>query len=251
MRARWIVSCAAAILLSGGCASESNDADRAATNDGAAEEAEADDVAVDREADQAAADAALLTLDDFPSGWQEGPPVPEDDDDEVQADMAECLGIDPDEVDSGNPRATSPPFVSEDEHEVLVGVTMAPSADEVQERLELLASDEAPGCYSDAVQAVVAGNLLTNDLPAGVEVDDPTVNRLSFDRLGDRSVAFRATLPITFHGLDLALYVDLVFVQVGRAGVSMQFQSELSPFDVDEAARLTQIVVDRVEPAAD
>lgn len=64
--------------------------------------------------------------------------------------------------------------------------------------------------------------------------------------MGDDSAAFRLTVPLASQGVDVDLTIDVVMVRVGRAGITTTFQSTFSPFDSAEAARLTQLVVDRI-----
>ena len=127
MRARRTVTClvTAVLLWGGACADESGDdvADTGSADDPRSE--------AERQADEDDAAAMLLTIDDFPSGWEEGPPDDDDDesDEDIQADLAECLGIDPDEINPDNPHATSPTFESSDDERVGVRVAFTPSAE--------------------------------------------------------------------------------------------------------------------------
>src|SRR5919106_1445677 len=62
----------------------------------------------ERQADEDAAEAMLPTLDDFPPSWQEDVTEDEADeqDEELEAELAECLGIDPAEFEADDPNAT-------------------------------------------------------------------------------------------------------------------------------------------------
>jgi len=226
-----------------GSAEESSDSVSTTTQDNS----DAEQTAADREADEAIAESALLTLDDFPPGWEAAPANDDEPDSDVLADVADCLGVSEAELDPDNPKATSPTFTSSDDEEVTSEVTLTPSSGDASRALEILKSDAAPGCYAEAIKALVGRNLVaSDDVPENVTVGEPTFNRMSFESLGDDSVAFRTTIPVTVESLDVDLYVDFVFVRVGRAGIETTFQSQFAPFDTDEAARLTGVVVDRV-----
>lgn len=242
MRARRMVTCLAtgALLWGAACADESGDdvADAGAAGDPRSE--------AERQADADDAAAMLLTIDDFPPGWEEGPPDEDDEsNDDIQADLADCLGIDPDEIDPDNPDAASPTFESSDDERVGVRVAFTPSSDAASDTVDVLADDDAPACYGDAVRSAIAEGLATEGAPDGVEFGDPTFERLSFPSLGDESVAFRATVPFSARGVDVELYIDYTVVRVGRIGITATFQSLFSPFDENEAAELVQTVVDR------
>jgi hypothetical protein len=244
MQARRRITClvAGALLWGAACADESgDDLAGASTADDSRSEAE-------RQADEDDAAAMLLTIDDFPPGWEERP-APEGDEgsdsDDLQTDLADCLGVDRDEVDSDNPDAMSPTFRSSDDERVGVMVAFTPSTDAASDVLDRLADDDAVACYGDAVRSDLAEGLATVEAPDGVEVGDPTFERLSFPSVGDESVAFRATVPFSAGGVDVELYVDYAVVRVGRVGITAIFQSMFSPFDENEAAQLVQTVVDR------
>lgn len=254
MRFRRTAACLVASLAVGtvGCANEAgSDSSPSTSGDGATAQEQGDSRSdADRQADEAVADATLLTLDDFPAGWEEVPATDDEDDDDLQTEIAECLDVDPAELTAANPSASST-FASPDDEEVSAKVSLTPSSEDTSRALEIMRYDAAPGCYGQGVKALLAERLVAaDDVPEGLEIGEPTFNRLSFEDLGDDSVAFRLTIPVSLQSFNVDVYIDLVVVRVGRAGITTTFQSELSPFDPDEAARLTQIVVDRVAAAA-
>jgi hypothetical protein len=57
------------------------------------------------------------------------------------------------------------------------------------------------------------------------------------------------TIPVSARDVTLEFSIDVVIVRVGRVGISTTFLSSFSPFEIDEAARLTQVIVDRAPPA--
>jgi hypothetical protein len=250
MRVVRTVGCLVAVAtLAVGCSDDGDgDGDDASGAEEASEQQDSGDERTDaeREADQQAAEAMLLTLGDFPAGWEAGPVEEDEGNEDLRGDLANCLGVDEDVLDSDNPQATSPTFASSNDEEVSVEVGFTPSSDEASRVLEVMHDDAMPGCYAETLRALVTRNLLTaEDLPDDVEVGEPTFNPLSFTDLGDDSVAFRTTLPVAVGQLNVDVYVDVVVVRIGRIGITATFQSQLSPFDSDQAAELVQIVVDR------
>jgi hypothetical protein len=134
--------------------------------------------------------------------------------------MADCLGVDPAELNADNPEAVSPSFSSSNDEEASVEVDFTPSEEAATRTLELLADDAAPGCFVEAMQTVIEDNTAQEDLPEDVEVGDATFNRLSFAALGDESTAFRLTVPVSAEGIEVDVFFDLIFARVGRIGIT-------------------------------
>jgi hypothetical protein len=252
MRTGRALVCVLAVVAlgTGGCATEGGD-DLARAADQAAQQDDGDPGSdVDREHEQAVARSALLTLDDLPPGWEALPADDLEDQDELAADLARCLDVNEEEFHRDNPKATSPTFTSLQGEQVTAEVTVTRSPADAGRAFEILGSDAAPGCYADAIETLIAGNLAASeDVPDDLEIGHPTINRISFDSLGDESMAFRVTIPISVETLDVDVSMVVVLVRVGRVGIETTFLSQLSAFDIDEAERLTELVVDRVADA--
>lgn len=205
----------------------------------------------ERTADQEAAKAIVLTLDDLEAGWESTPPDEETDNDkEMKADLADCLGIDPDVMDPDNPSADSPDFTSPNDEEVSASVSYTPSIEAAEQAVELLRDEDLPSCFAQALKTAIMDNLLNppegEAPPDDLEVGEPTFNPISFGDLGDETVAYRATIPLSSSGIDVDVYFDIVAVRVGRVGIEATFQSTFSPFSTDEAERLVEVMIDRV-----
>jgi hypothetical protein len=227
--------------------------DPAATSDGGAnEEPAADDPRTDdeRAADEAAAETMVLTLSDFPPGWESTPAEEDEPDERFDEQLAECLGVDVSEIDPNNPKAGSPNFASSNGDQVTSQVAFTPTVEDATDALALRRQEGANECYAESFLAIIEDFLANpeegEEAPDDFEVGEPTVNEMSFGALGDESIAFRVTLPLEADGFSAEFYLDVVNVRVGRVGVSTTFQSVLTPFDTEEAARLTGVVVDRV-----
>lgn len=145
---------------------------------------------------------------------------------------------------------THPTFESPDQAEVENSVALAPSNGKAQELFGIIERPETPGCLTKALGEVAQQALKRpkpgEELPQGVTVGQVSINRASFPMIGERTVAFRATVPVQFGGLSLRMYADLVLALKGRAAALLYFTDVGSPFKTDEAQRLTKIVVDRL-----
>jgi hypothetical protein len=238
----WVAALATLAVAASGCADEGDvDVGRSETSEQPGT-AGPDDPRSESElrADEEAAEAMLPTLADLPPGWEESATPEEDvEDEELNAEFAACLGVDLSELDPINPDATRD-FTSADDEEIRVGVAFTPSPAVAHRAFEILNDDAVPRCFGEAVRATSA-----EGLPEGVEVGDATFNRLSFAPLGDESLAFRLTLPMSAEGFDVDLFFDWVFVRVGRIGIEGLFESSFAPFEEDSAAELMQSVIDR------
>ena len=203
-------------------------------------------------AEQAAAESALLVLDDFPAGWTA---VEEDElteqELEYQRTVTECAGGTSDNLlDLGGPRASSPDFVGPDDQTVEQSVTIVePSAAE-----DFMVRFAAPGvdtCFRDAVQSFVTENFEnpedpSESLPGGVTIDDVTVGPLRLVPVGDELVAYRVTVSMTISGLSVDAFVDIVAVRSGGSLSGLTFQSLFEPFPVDDVEHYTALAVDRL-----
>jgi len=203
-----------------------------------------DRTAAERRADEAAAKRMLLTIDDLPAGFRAGP-VDEGDDAGVtgfDADVARCLHVSPDRLDSDSPKAASPTFsTADDSTEITAEVTFTPSTRSAAGTMDVYQSDAAPRCYEQAFRRELAKQ------PArpGVELGDPSLDRLDVPDVGDETVAFRVSVRLSGGGLHIPLYFDVLLVRVGRIGITMTFATQREPFDPGEAAELARVVADR------
>lgn len=251
MRRGWNVG--AAVIAVALVAGYSDGDQSTASNGESDEEQPADDPRTDAEwtADEAAAESMLLTLSDFPPGWESMPAEQAEPDERFVEQLAECLGVDESEIDPNDPEAQSPTFVSSDGDQVSSRVTFAPTVEDATDAIALKRLEGANECYAENLLTVIEDSLANPDeggeTPDNFEVGEPTVNELSFDALGDETLASRITLPVEVEGFSAEVYFDVVNVRVGRVSVTTMFQSVLTPFDIEESLRLTGVVVDRVE----
>jgi hypothetical protein len=76
-----------------------------------------------------------------------------------------------------------------------------------------------------------------------------TVSPESFESLGDRTVAYRVTVPVTTKGVNVSIYIDFIVVQKGRVGITLTALDTLTPVAADASASLLGKVLSRI-PAA-
>jgi hypothetical protein len=242
-------ACLLALVALGsvGCASRGEAGDAAVADEmptSEAAEGEGDDLA--------AAEAALLTLDDLPSGWEAEPADEPEGDVAIDDEVERCLGVDNDDPLDDASHASSPTFTGPANEEVAASVTIAPSADVAVRAIEPLHSPEAPGCFAQAFGAQLQG-VEGPEGPEGVEIGEPTFEPIALGSLGDDSVAIAGTLPATTQGVDIALHGAAVFARVGRGLIVATFVSSDTPISepigTGQMRQLSQIVVDRLSAA--
>jgi hypothetical protein len=86
----------------------------------------------------------------------------------------------------------------------------------------------------------------SDTLPAGATIGQSTFSPTSFPTYGDATVAYQVKFPISYSGLNIDAYVDLIASAKGRAAVLMSFQSVGQPFPTDQAQHYTDLVVGRL-----
>lgn len=149
------------------------------------------------------------------------------------------------EAQPPGPKATSPDFTNEVDEEISVEVSVG-DEDRAKRAFEIAAQPEFRECLAEGMNDEIQANA-DQDGPNGVEVGDATLNELSFPSLGDESLAFRMTIPISASGMDFEAVIDFVGVRVGRA------QTQLTSFGVgtqlptDEFVRYAKLAVKRLE----
>ena len=205
-------------------------------------------------ADREAAAKAVLVLDDFPDGWT-SEPFEEDPDDpnapDVEAEMAECLGVDESEFDDSLVNVDSDTFLL-DAAEVDSDVSMAPTLAEADREVEVLTRPEARGCFEAGFEKAFTYGIEHpaegDEVSEGLELGEITFRDLSFDDVGQDSRAFRVSVPLTTPEGEATLYFDLVFIRVGRALGSISFL-DFAPFDQGVATDLARAMASRMPTA--
>lgn len=200
--------------------------------------------AVDVEADKAVAEAALLTLQDFPAGWEAAPPDEGDEDDRSsREDIADCVGVDYDQLyDEENVEANSPTFTAENDNEVEHKVSLAADEADMVEVFEIAGSAKFLECAGQSVKDAIA-----DAAEDGVSFGDVTVNQLSVGSFGDETLAYRVTVPVEAEGLSFDLKLETAIVRVGRGQVNITTTSLFSEVPTSELAGYVDVATKRLQ----
>ena len=181
-------------------------------------------------------------LSDFPAGWTSAPHS-EQKTEEADAKLNECLHIPGTKLIPNAANADSEDFTSPDQAEVQNSVSVTQSAANVTSAHDLLASPGTPPCLTTYFNTVLKTASLRD-----AKFGTASVNPLSSEKLGDRTVALRATIPVTSKGIEVSVYADVWVAQKGRVAVILEGIDEFSPFPTDTATQLIQKVLAKIPP---
>lgn len=203
-----------------------------ATSDGATTEVR-DQSAL--EADRQSAESAVLTIDDVPFAstvkGEAGSDValfgmPR----QVSLDVLDCMQVDASKVGGFGPWAQSPEFQVMKKGTATSRVKFDSTVALATATMQLVHNTEFASC--------------TLGLPQAAQSPDRSIEPLPFPKLGDDTIAYRATKS---HDGTPTAVLDMVVTRVGRALISMTFEGyggqEFHPV---EAQRLTHLVIDRL-----
>lgn len=203
----------------------------------------------DLDADLVAAQAAVLTLADFPSGWSELATSDDASDaqDELNRARAECFGGSSEGLLEGDARAETDEFVSPDEVTVSQVVLVTASDDEAVALFEGFVEPEVPTCLAEVYNDQI-DNLLA-DAPAGTEVGEITVGALNVTPVGDEATALRVTVPVSADGLSVEVVLDLVLTRSGRTLSGLSFESTFAPVPIELLEEYSGLAASRLPGA--
>jgi hypothetical protein len=194
-------------------------------------------------ADQAIAEGSVLVLADFPSGWEAKAPD-DDEDDAANHRIASCMGVDYDELYGGRSgEADSKDFEISDDESLSNSVQISPDETRAEHAFELASTDKFPECLLAETEKYIKKAAADEE---DMKVGKLSFNQLSFDKFGDKTIAYRLTVPIATQGFDIDVIGDFILVRVGRGTTLISSQSMSSPFDVNELSNFTKIATDRL-----
>jgi hypothetical protein len=194
-------------------------------------------------ADQAIADASLLSLDDFPPGWESESDDSDDDSEESQQRIADCVGVEFEVLYGSSAEAESPNFVSSDDVEISNIVKLASDEEAAARAFDIASGPEFGECMAAELTDVIKEAAADED---DIAVGEPSLNEMSFGDYGDGTLAYRLTIPMETQGLSVEVVGDFVVVRVGRAQTTLSVLSFGSPYDVEALGELTRIATDRL-----
>lgn len=186
----------------------------------------------DVEADMAAAEAALLTLSDFPAGWSETPSDEDSGDDELDRQVGECFGSDGDGLFDGDAQAETGDFVSPNGGEVSQTVGISPTVEEAMAVVAAARGEGVTACLTEVYNGRFV-ELLQEEAGSEVEVGEVSVGALNVSPVGDEVGALRVTIPLSANGFTVDLVADQVLTRVGRSLSGLQFVSESGPAPIE------------------
>jgi hypothetical protein len=201
--------------------------------------------------EQAAAEASLLVLSDFPTGWtEEAEGEPTEQELAYQATVAACAGGTGNLLELGGPRAQSPDFVGPDDQRVEQSVTIVDPA-VAEDFMARFAAPSAEDCFGEAVRTFVAENLASQDdpsqtLPGDLTIGEVTIGEVLIEPAGDEVVAYRVTIPMTVSGLSVDAFVDIAAVRSGGSVAGLTFQTLFEPFPAEDVERYIDLAVERL-----
>jgi hypothetical protein len=198
----------------------------------------------DVEADTAAAEAALLTVADLPEGWTEG--AAGDAAAPLNARLAECVGVDGDEISTAEATAAAGPFASP-AADASISQHVGVLATETEAR-KVVALTVEPGvlvCFAD-VYAELAADALVGTTADGSTFGAATATRLQVGPAGDATQAIRVTVPVTGDPAVAAVTVDHVLVRSGRSLSTIAFVNSTEATPVESIDAITAVVAERL-----
>jgi len=183
----------------------------------------------DAPSDAAIARGSLLRLGDLPSGW-------------TAQKAGETTGR-CDTIEAAkrkvSARVTSPTF-SRNETTVASGtVYLFADAAAASTAFRSLTSQQTRECIADVLRSGLAKT-------STARFGKPRTGDLAVGSVGDDRAAARLTLPATDEGVHVRLFVDVVYVRVGR-GVEIElFSAAPRPFDAALRSRLAAVTARRL-----
>jgi hypothetical protein len=189
---------------------------------------------------RADADAAVLQLDDVPSGWAEQPEEARPDFEATWQDLVQCAGVDDPSADE-IARAESPTFVSPPATQASSTVVYLEGEEQADELTKALTADDALACAEQAFAADVERNA-----PEGAAAGEVEVEPLELDQRGDITIAYRTRASVEIGEATIPLVMDFVAVFDGDAVSRLTFLNVGGPFPDDLRESLVDTVVSRV-----
>jgi hypothetical protein len=202
--------------------------------------------------DQPAAEAALLTIDDFPAGWTE---VPDDERTalaiESQRRIAACAGGEGDRLlDLGGALAESGNFTGPDNQVVEESVAIVDVA-VAEDMFARFTAPDVGDCFANAMQQTLDAMITSpsdpaESFPADTALGKVTAEPIEVPAAGDESAGYRITVPLTTQGVNYDIILDAVIIRHGGALAGVSFQSALEPFPTDDIDNYVELAAERL-----
>jgi hypothetical protein len=195
--------------------------------------------------DKKLADAAVLKLADFPSGWTEGPPP--DDTDEADDPFTKCLGSEAKQLDANTSgEAESAEFSRGEGTTANSFVAVLKSEDNAKSAIDIMRSQKLKDCFNDSVGEEIEASAGAEE---GVTIGDISLKESSFAKVGDEATALQLSVPISAEAIEITFYADVVFFREGRSIGGLFLGNLESPFPSAEAESLAKKMQARLKAA--
>ncbi len=159
--------------------------------------------APDPAADAATAEAALLTLSDFPAGWSEVPDEEDNSNQDLLDEVFECLGPDAVELFNSETKAETGSFTDPaDDSTVDQTVVLAATVESAEAYIAGGSADGVAECLTTAYREGTADLLADDEDAAGIELGEITVGALNVGEIGDGSFAYRIKAEVSSQGFQ-------------------------------------------------
>ena len=193
--------------------------------------------------DEQLAKQIVLQKSDVPADWSSTPSGNNSSSDTTDSRLTECLGLPPGPLIENATRADSDSFTSSTQQQASASVRVAKSKADVTSGMKKLSGPKVAGCVSQLLTQV----LNSSSQASGQSLGTARVVKLPFDTIGDRTVAYRVSLPVSSAGKSLTVNIDFVVAQVGRVGLFFDGTSIGAPFPTGMSASLLQKMADRAK----
>ncbi len=198
-------------------------------------------------ADAAAAEAALLTLSDFPAGWSEVPDEEDTSNQKLLDRVYECLGPDAVEMFNSETEARTGNFTDpDDESSVNQTVALAPTLESAEAYIAGASASGVAECLTTVYREEIPALLSGEGMPADVEVGEITVGALNVGEIGQGTFAYRITAPVSSQGFTVDIVTDFVAVRAGRSVSGLNFQSTFDPTPIERITEYTTLAASRL-----
>ena len=174
-------------------------------------------------ADLALAKGSVLTETDAPSGYTAAPHQSSGDLPEpVKRDFANCIHTDATILDVNGQHADGPDFNDGNDGSIENSVEIMKTKSITDKEIKAIQQPSVPNCLGKLFDTAIKAEVAKDPQAQGATFGAVTVTPLPVPGVGDKSAAFRARVPISAGGNSAVFYADTLFVQRGRAGITLQ-----------------------------
>lgn len=251
---RALFSVAAAVLTATiliGCGGNGGDGTASDAGTATPPDSRTEEPGTDSAAARTAAESALLTLDDFPTGWTERPPE-EDQGPDIEL-PAECDVLSEEEDFPGTlGDADSDEFHGPNDEEVTSSTTVFVDTESAEHVLRFL-DDFVNNCrepFQDAMEGYLK-QVASDEGPIEFDGFEVNIDRLSFPDHGDEQLALRISVNAesSEFPFPIEVYLDVIGFRLGRTTGGITFTSVSNTPDAGEEQRLLDLIEERLAAA--